>query len=320
MRNPAVHFQKALGRKIVLPAVVLLAAAVFLAGCGTGTGGQAASPAGVIRAVGAENQYANVISQIGGRYVSVTAIMSNPNVDPHSYEADSRDAALVAAASLVVQNGLGYDGFMDKLEAASPNPDRTVIVASRVLGCPADTLNPHLWYDPRTMPVVAAAVARALESKMPGQARYFAGRLAAFDHSLAAWENDLAALRRDYAGSGVAVTEPVADYMLQAAGLDVKTPWGFQAAVMNGTDPAPQDVQIQEDLLRQGKVRVLVYNTQAVDEVTQALLKLAEDNHVPVVGVSETMPPGLTYQTWMEKEANDLWRALKYGTSTGVTS
>ncbi len=208
---------------------------------------------------------------------------------------------------------------MDKLEAASPSSSRTVIVVAQVLAT-GMTSNPHLWFDPKTMPKVAAAITQTLETQLPDQAQYFAGRLATFDNSLSEWNKDLAGLQQGYAGIGVAVTEPVADYMLQAAGMNIKTPWGFQAAVMNGTDPSPQDVQTQENLLRQRQVKALIYNQQAVDDVTTALLKLAQDNHIPVVGVYETMPPGLTYQAWMEQEASNLLKALKDGVSTETMS
>jgi zinc/manganese transport system substrate-binding protein len=323
MRNIKVRFKGAFHCKVCLLAGVLaVAAMMLLTGCGARQSATQMPPAAnkVIMAVGAENEYADVIRQIGGQYVSVAAIMSDPSVDPHSYEADTKDAALVAGASLIVENGLGYDDFMDKLAAASPSSNRTVIVAAQVLGDQATTSNPHLWFDPKTMPQVAAAVAQALEAQMPSQAQYFAGRLATFDNSLSEWNTDLADVQQGYAGASVAVTEPVADYMLQAAGMNIKTPWGLQAAVMNGTDPSPQDVQIQENLLRERQVKAFIYNQQAVDDVTTALMKLAKDNNIPVVGVYETMPPGLTYQTWMEQETNNLLKALKDGVSAQTIS
>jgi zinc/manganese transport system substrate-binding protein len=295
---------------------------ILLTGCGTRQAVTQTPLAAnkVIQAVGAENEYADVISQIGGQYVSVVGIMSDPNVDPHTYEASTQDAALIAGASLIVENGLGYDDFMDKLEAASPSSSRTVIVAAQVLGDPATTSNPHLWFDPKTMPKVAAAIAQSLETQLPDQTQYFASRLATFDNSLNDWNKDLADVQQGYAGASVAVTEPVADYMLQAAGMNIKTPWGFQAAVMNGTDPSPQDVQTQENLLSQRQVKAFIYNQQAVDDVTTALMKLAKDSNIPIVGVYETMPPGLTYQTWMEQETNNLLKALKDGVPTETMS
>ncbi len=321
--NIQVRFKGAFrGKVCLLAGVSAVSAMMLLTGCGARQASIQAPPAAntVIKAVGAENEYADVISQIGGQYVSVAGIMSDPSVDPHSYEADTRDAALVAGASLIVENGLGYDDFMDKLAAASPSSSRAVIVAAQVLGDPATTMNPHLWFDPKTMPKVAAAIAQSLETQLPDQAQYFAGRLAVFDNSLSEWNKDLADVQQGYAGASVGVTEPVADYMLQAAGMNIKTPWGFQAAVMNGTDPSPQDVQTQENLLRQRQAKAFIYNQQAVDDVTTTLLKLAKDNHIPVVGVYETMPPGLTYQTWMEQETNNLLKALKDGVSTETMS
>ncbi len=101
-------------------AAALLSAAALLAGCGSGG---AASSSGKILAVGAENEYANVISQVGGSYVQTTAIESNPNTDPHTFEASPSVAGTVAQAHLVVQNGVGYDGYMEKIEAASGGRD-----------------------------------------------------------------------------------------------------------------------------------------------------------------------------------------------------
>ena len=324
MRGIMVCLKEAFRCKVccLLAGVAAVTAMILLTGCGTRQAVTQTSLAAnkVIQAVGAENEYADVISQIGGQYVSVVGIMSDPNVDPHTYEASTQDAALIAGASLIVENGLGYDDFMDKLEAASPSSSRTVIVAAQVLGDPATTSNPHLWIDPKTMPKVAAAIAQSLETQLPDQTQYFASRLATFDNSLNDWNKDLADVQQGYAGASVAVTEPVADYMLQAAGMNIKTPWGFQAAVMNGTDPSPQDVQTQENLLSQRQVKAFIYNQQAVDDVTTALMKLAKDSNIPIVGVYETMPPGLTYQTWMEQETNNLLKALKDGVPTETMS
>jgi zinc/manganese transport system substrate-binding protein len=279
--------------------------------------GQAAG-SGPVPVVAAENEYGNVVSQIGGRYVAVTSIMSNPNTDPHTFEASTRDAALVAGAALVVQNGIGYDAFMNDLEAASPNPHRAVVVAAQVLGLGPRTPNPHLFYKPGTMAAVAAVVARDLERLRPRERGYFATRLRRFDASLAGWAKDIAHLRATYKGAPVAVTEPVADYMLQAAGLRILTPWAFQAAIMNSTDPTPQDVAMETNLLVHRRVRVFVYNQQAVDSTTEHLLAVARAHHVPVVGVYETMPPGHTYQSWMEDEVNAVFRALKFHRSTAT--
>lgn len=301
-----------------------LVTAMSVSGCGPavqtnpapGQGNQTTSSSKQIQAVAAENEYANVIKQIGGKYVSVTGIMSNPSTDPHTYEASTENATLVSQATLVVQNGLGYDGFINHLESASPNANRTVIDVAASLGYGPKTLNPHLWYNPKTMPQVAKLIAADLSQQDPSKTVYFQHNLQKFDTSLKLLNQSLADLKKTFANTPIAVTEPVADYLLQAAGMNIKTPWTFQAAVMDGVDPSPQDVQTQENLIQNRQVKVLVYNQQAVDAVTTTLLTLAKQNNVPVVGVYETMPPNMSYQTWMETEVKDLHNAIQNGTST----
>jgi zinc/manganese transport system substrate-binding protein len=289
-------------------------AAASSTGSGSSGGGGSSAP---IVAVGAENEYANVISQIGGPYVKASAIMSNPNTDPHTFEASPSVAQTVSQAKLIVQNGVGYDDFMDKIEAASPSSSRKVIDVQKIRGLPDDTPNPHLWYSPQTMPAVAKALVADLSALDPAHASYFKASAAKFDASLKPWLHALAQFRKQYPHAPVATTEPVADYMLQAAGADNMTPFTLQASIMNGTDPAPQNVSLQNGLFSDRKVKVFVYNQQVTDTITQNFLKLAAQNHIPVVGVYETMPtPGYTYQSWMLAELNALRKAVADGTST----
>lgn len=292
---------------------VLIAVALLGSACSAGAG---SGGSGRIVAVGAENEYADVISQIGGRYVTVSAVMSNPNTDPHSFESSPKVASMVASAQLVVQNGVGYDAFMDTIERAAPSARRKVVVAQDVLGLPDSTPNPHLWYDPKTMPAVAAAVARDLSAIAPAHAATFRADLARFDRSLDPWKQAIAQLAARFAGSPVGTTEPVADYLLQAAGLDNRTPFTFQADIMNGVDPTPQDVAVEEGLFTGHQVKVFVYNHQVTDTLTESLLTLARRNGIPVVGVYETMPtPGYDYQSWMMAEVHALDQALADGRS-----
>ena len=305
-------------------AVGVTALALLMAGCssaaksdtGASTASQGSSQGSSkkIVAVGAENEYADVIGQVGGQYVSVTGIMSNPNTDPHTFEADPKVAQVVSAAQLVVQNGVGYDDFMTKIEQASGGSGRQVVNVQKLLGLPDSTANPHLWYKPSTMPAVARAIATDLSTLDPSHKAYYAANLAAFDQSLQAYTSAVATLRAQYAGTAVATTEPVADYLLDAAGIDNLTPWAFQADVMNGVDPSPQDVSLEKSLLK-----AFVYNQQVTDSLTDSLLQLAHQNHIPVVGVYETMPtPGYTYQTWMVAETSALTNAFAHGTSAPV--
>jgi zinc/manganese transport system substrate-binding protein len=304
--NPAV-----VGALGVLLAVAAVAwsSSPALAAAGTGTSR--------ILAVGAENDYANVVGQVGGRYVRVSAVMSNPNTDPHAFEASPKVAELVSAAELVVQNGLGYDAFMNKIEAASPNHLRKVIEVQRLLGLPSGTLNPHLWYKPITMPAVAKAVAADLGQLAPSHAAYFRAQASAFDKSLTPWYRAIAALKAEFPEAPVATSEPVGDYLLQAIGADNRTPWALQADIMNGVDPSPQDVSLQESLLSQHRVKAFLYNRQVTDSLTAAFLALAKRDHIPVVGLYETMPtPSYDYQSWMQAEVEALHRALADERST----
>jgi zinc/manganese transport system substrate-binding protein len=300
-----------------LCAALLLGTAGLLAGCSSAAGTTAPAADGKIDAVGAENEYADVLSQIGGEYVAVSAVMSNPNTDPHTFEASPQVAAEVSAAKLVVQNGLGYDDFMTKIEQADAGSGRKVVDAQQVLNLPGSTANPHLWYKPSTMPAVAAAIAADLEAIDPAHAAYFKANLAAFDASLDAWTSALAQVGSKYPGAAVATTEPVADYLLDAAGVKNLTPWMFQADVMNGNDPSPQDVAAQKALFTGHKIKAFVYNQQVTDSLTDSLLTLAHQNGIPVVGVYETMPtPGYNYQSWMVTEVQDLQKAVASKIST----
>jgi zinc/manganese transport system substrate-binding protein len=294
---------------------VVLAAVIAVLATFGGSAGSAAG--GKIVAVGAENEYANVIGQIGGKYVSATAVMSNPNTDPHTFEASPKVAEAVSAAQLVVQNGVGYDSFMDKIEAASPSSSRKVIDVQTLLGLPDSTANPHLWYSPKTMPAVARAIAADLSQLAPAHAAYFEANARTFDKSVEPWLRAIAKLKSTYPHAPVATTEPVADYMLEAAGTDDRTPWTLQADIMNGVDPSPQAVSLQQNLLSRHQVKVFLYNEQVTDSVTQSFLQDAKQAGIPVVGVYETMPtPGYTYQSWMLAEVQALRRALADKQST----
>ena len=297
-------------------AALAVAAGLLATACSAGAA-SADAPGGQVVAVGAENEYANVIGQIGGKYVRVTAIESNPNTDPHTFEASPSVAQAVSTAQLVVQNGIGYDTYMNKIEAAAPSSSRKVIVVQNLLGLPDSTPNPHLWYSPATMPAVSRAVDRDLSAMQPAHAAYFAANLRRFDASLQPWYQAIARFKAAYPAVTVAVTEPVGDYLLQAVGAKILTPFTFQADIMNGVDPSPQDVSLEASLFSSHKVKVFVYNQQVTDSLTQTFLAAAHHDGIPVVGVYETMPvPGYNYQSWMLAEVNALQKAVASGVST----
>jgi zinc/manganese transport system substrate-binding protein len=295
-----------------IPSMLLLAASVTQVPPGRAG---AATNARVIRAVGSTNVYADVIRQIGGARVTVLGILSNPNSDPHTYESSTTDATTVERATLIVQNGLGYDAFVNKLEDASPSRNRIVIDAGAALGYHTGD-NPHIWYNPSTMPRIATLIASALGRQDPNDRQAFAANLRAFDRSLQPWTALIATVKKRFAGTPVAITEPVFGYAALSMGLKILTPNSFAMAIMQGNDPAPQDIQTEQDLLTRNTVKCFFYNQQAVAPITAQLLGLARSHHVPIVGVYETKPLNKTYQQWMLAETNATLAALAHGTST----
>jgi zinc/manganese transport system substrate-binding protein len=266
-----------------------------------------------ITVVAAENFYGDVAQQIGGDRVAVGSILNNPDQDPHLFETTPSVVRRVAAAQIVVLNGADYDPWMEKLLSVTQKTGRAVIVAADLMHSKAGD-NPHLWYDPSTMPAVARALAAAFSAADPAHKDAYAARLKTFLASLAPLNEKIAAIGKKYAGTPVAATEPVFGYM--AAGLKLKMrDERFQLAVMNDTEPSARDFAAFEQDLKSRAVRVLFYNKQAADNLVRHLLALAQASHIPVVGVTETCPPGETYQSWMQSELDATAKALAETTS-----
>ena len=257
-----------------------------------------------------------MIEQIGGKYVAVSAVESDPNTDPHSFEASASVAKEVSGADVLVENGVGYDSYMEKIESSSSSDSRKVINVQELLGLPDSTSNPHLWYKPETMPAVAKQLVTDFAELQPEHKAYFEANLKRFEASLEPWFEALKEFGTKFPGAAVATTEPVADYMLEAAGIENLTPFTMQADIMNDADPAPQAIAEQESFFSEKKADAFVYNQQVTDSITEKFLSQAGENGVPVVGVYETMPTGYTYQRWMMAELKALEEAVADGKST----
>jgi zinc/manganese transport system substrate-binding protein len=296
--------------KTVSGFVLAVAAAGAVAGCGA----QPADPtkgARVVRVVAAENVWGDVIAQIGGRHASVTSILTDPSADPHLFTANPRDAARLAKANLVVTNGLGYDDFAHKLLSASSSAKRRVLTVADVVDPPGKDPNPHLWYDVPRLPDVARAFADALAAQDPRDARYFRANAASFVESLQPLLRTVATIEGRHPGAPVAYTERVPGYLLDAAGLTVRTPSGFARAVESGSEPGPGDTQRMNDLVSGHRIDVLLYNSQAVTPVTKRLRALAARSGVPVVPMTETLPPAeASFQSWQLHQSQALLKAL----------
>jgi zinc/manganese transport system substrate-binding protein len=270
------------------------------------TGARAAD--GKIAIVAAENFYGDVAEQIGGDRVSVVSILSNPDQDPHLFETAPSVVREVAAAKLVVYNGADYDPWMERLLDVTPKPGRATIVSAALMHKKAGD-NPHLWYDPSTMPTVAKALSAALSAVDPAHVDDYAARLKTFLASLQPMTNKIAEIRGKYAGTAVAATEPVFGDMAAALHLTMLERH-FQLAVMNNTETSASDLAAFESDIKTHRLRVLFYNKQASDKIVQHLVGLARAANIPVVGVTETCPSGLSYQDWMLSELNETETAL----------
>jgi zinc/manganese transport system substrate-binding protein len=263
---------------------------------------------GKLSVVAAENFYGDVARQIGGDDVTVASVMSNPDQDPHLFETTPSTVRQIAAAQVVILNGADYDPWMDKLLKASPRPSRTAIVVADLVGKKAGD-NPHLWYDPGTMPAAARALAEAFAKADPAHKERYDTRLKTFLASLKPIDDKIAAIRGKFAGTTVTASEPVFGYMANALGLKMRNE-SFQLSIMNDTEPSAHDVAAFQDDVKGHKVRVMFYNKQASNKAVQTLVDLAHASKIPVVGVTETAPPNLSYQEWMLGELNDTAKAL----------
>jgi zinc/manganese transport system substrate-binding protein len=288
---------------------------LMVAGCGSGT--PAATP-GVVRVTAAENFWGDIASQIGGSHVTVTSIISNPNTDPHLYESDPQDSAAIDTAQLVIANGLGYDDFVTKTLAAAGSSSRRVLTVQKVLGVTGSDANPHLWYWTSRLPTVAAAIAAQLTAIDPADSKTFAAGAKRFDASLKPLLATIAQIRKKYAGTPVGYTERVPGYLLAAAGLTVAIPSSFAQAIEDGNDPSPVDTATFDSDLTGHKIAVLLYNAQVVDAITTRIRQLAVSSHVPVIGVTETLPStDANFQAWQLRQDRELLQALGGGAAHG---
>ncbi|MFT3986567.1 metal ABC transporter solute-binding protein, Zn/Mn family [Aestuariivirga sp.] len=265
-----------------------------------------------IKIVAAENFYGDIAKQIGGDRVAVTSILSNPDQDPHLFEASPSVARDISGAAIVIANGLDYDPWINTLLDASPSQARKLISVGELAGKrPGD--NPHLWYDPQNVLRMAQTLTKDLAAADPAGKADYEKRLETFKASLSPIETQIATLKARFGGTPVAATEPVFGYMFDAMGMEVLE-GSFQTSVMNDTEPSASDTVAFENDLKTHKIKLLVYNSQATDPVADRMKALAGAAGIPIVGATETQPPGISYQDWMLAELADVSKAFSLST------
>ena len=327
--------------------VVLAAAVLALTGCGR-PADQVTEPAtgdGPVRVVASTDVWGSVVQAVGGDAVEVSAIIDNPSADPHSYESSPADAAAVADADLVVFNGGGYDEFMEQILRTTAGDERTVEAFALVAesgggrahegeGHEGETpggqeparqgtaepggeqhaheagINEHVWYDLPTVELVADEIAEQLSALRPEQAETFAGNAEDFGQGIDELSGRVTEIAKRNRGTRVALTEPLAVELLEAAGMQDVTPDEFVEAVEEETDPPAAAVEATRQLLTGRQVALLVYNPQTETPVTQQIRATAEEAGVPVVEMTESLPEDTDYLTWMGNQINALAQAV----------
>jgi len=270
-----------------------------------------------IKIVAAENFYGGVAHEIAGDTATVTSILTNPNQDPHEFTSDAATAKAVADADIVIYNGLGYDGWMDKLLGVAGKKGRIVIRVADLVGA-KDGDNPHIWYDPKTMPALAFKLVEDLSSRIGLQGSDVGKRrdllllnLETFKASMKPVLSEIATIKAKYGGTTVTATEPVFGYMSGALGFKVLN-YDFQVNIMNDTEPSASQTAAFEKSLRSHAAKILFYNSQVTDPTTDSLKKIAQEAGVPIIGVTETQPPEFkTYAEWMKHELEAVDAGLK---------
>ncbi|OAN42718.1 metal ABC transporter solute-binding protein, Zn/Mn family [Microbacterium sp. H83] len=330
-------------KKPVASLALASVAALALAGCSSPAAGEGGD--GTIQVVASTNVYGSLAAQIGGDRVDVTSIITSASQDPHSYEASARDRLTLQKADLVIENGGGYDAFIDTLLEDAQDPH--VITAVEFShdhpgneghadeGAAAEEehdhaeeehadgedgheghdhiegFNEHVWFDVHTMIHVVEAVAEELTELDPEGEADFTANADAIVSDLEGFESELEALKTDAAGANVIITEPIPGYLAAAAGLTDVTPEGFAEAVEEGTDVAPATLLAALQVVDGGDVRAVLTNAQTGGAETQRVEDAAAEAGIPVVAFTELLPDGSSYSEWMSDAIQNLADALQ---------
>jgi zinc/manganese transport system substrate-binding protein len=306
--------------RMAVAAAAPLTLVAVLAGCGSSPAAGPAAGEPAVRVVASTNVYGSIVRAVGGDRVAVTSVIDSPDADPHEYEATPADAAAVNAAKLVVVNGGGYDDFATELvDAASTKPTVVDVVELSGLrpapgpaaGGDAPEFNEHVWYSLPTVEKLADRLAADLGTADPGGAATYTANAAAFKRGIDGLEAKLAAIKAAHGGDQVAVTEPVPLYVVQDAGLVDATPEEFSEAAEEGTDPSAAVLEETLQLFTARTVRALLPNAQTESPSTQQVEQAAVGAGIPVVPVTETLPPGVDdYVVWQTRQIDALAGAL----------
>lgn len=262
------------------------------------------------------NAWGSIATQLGGDRVQATSLITNPDTDPHSYEPSTADARTVATANIVIENGIGYDAWADKMIASNPNPQRTVVNVGDTVGV-ANGGNPHQWYSPDSVTKVANAITAAYKKADPNDSGYFDQQNQQFlNQGLSKYHSSIASIKAKYAGVPVGASESIFSPLSDALGLNLITPPEFLKAIAEGTDPSPADKATIDRQIATKAIKVYVLNSQNNNPDVQAQADAAKKQGIPVTTVTETLSPAnVSFQDWQTAQLTSLADALH--TATG---
>ena len=293
---------------MVARAVVAALGALTATACSVTPPTSAGQPVTVVATTSA---WGSILSQLGGDRVHAVSLITNPNTDPHDYEPTPADARALSLARLVVENGVGYDGWAARVLAASPDGRRRVVNVGDLVHAPSDG-NPHLWYSPTDVGAVADEVTAQLQEIDPADDPYFAQQRARFDDALSHYHSLIESIRTRFSGAAIGASESVVVPLADALGLEVTTPPALLRAVSEGVDPSAADKTTADRQIREHAIKVLVVNQQNSTPDVTAQVDAAHAAGIPVVDVTETLTPaGTTYQSWQVRQLQQLLTALQ---------
>lgn len=293
--------------KFILALAAALAIVSGLAGCGSRSSATTQSGKS-LNVVASVDFYGEAAKSVLGDHGHVTSIIDNPNIDPHDYEPASNVGKEVAKADVIVENGDGYDSWMNRLRNGSGAKTITVSAAN-VVGV-KNGENEHIWYKPQTMPKMANALAKAFGKLDPAHRTDYQKNAKAYIASLQPMMKLINKLKANAKGKEVAVSEPVFVNALNYLGYKV-TDAHFAKAIEDSSDPSTADMRHLQADIKQKRIEFFVQNTQVQSKIVNHLVAQCKQAGVPVLKVTETLPAHKSYTSWMMSQYKALEKIQK---------
>ena len=272
-------------------------------------------PPELIGVVASTNVWGDIAARIGGQYVQVTSLVTDPAVDPRSFRPGAQEQVAVSAAELIVENGGGYDDWMNSLVASNSSAALINAVDVSVLDQSAappgrGPINSYIWFDLPAAGRVGQTIADRLSALRPSWAPYFQSAAAGFVADITRLTGKLADIRNQYAGTPIALADPVAQYLTEAAGLVDKAPPELGADIDQGRDVPDAVLADILALIDTDQVAAVIFNSQSTAPAIDRIVGTAADRDIPVAGISATLPAGKDYVGWVDDAIANLADAI----------